>query len=182
MGEITRYLAEELETIIGSSEDKRVVQRFGKDILSNNIPSINKQLQNYEEASIDSIQQEVYEELVDAQDYNQIEQRLSLQRFGSIPIIPNQRILNCNLHVPQLDPNDYESFMKGEIELNELRTRYESIITKLHLFNKKLLEWKKELKRELEHSFQGFLYGYQRSHFKSFRDYYKQALETLLDI
>lgn len=181
MGEITRYLAEELETILDSSKNEKVVKKFGKDILLSNIPTINKQLKNYEEAAVDSIQQEIYEELIDEQDYSRAEHILSLQSSRVQPIIPRRQLLKCKYRIPQLDPNDYDMFMKSEIDLDELRSRYESVITKVHLFNKKMLEWKNELKHELERSLSGFLCGYQHSSFKSFKDYYKNALETILE-
>lgn len=78
MTEIIRYLTEELNTIFNSSQDERVVEKYGERIIQNSIPTINKQLRRYSEAARDTIEQEVYEEILSETDFQTFEKSIAL--------------------------------------------------------------------------------------------------------
>ena len=110
MTEIIRYLTEELNTIFNSSQDKRVVEKYGERIIQNSIPTINKQLRRYSEAARDTIEQEVYEEILSETDFQTFEKSIAL---------------NMSKLINQNNQNNQESIQTSQMkQMNQMKQGY----------------------------------------------------------
>ena len=156
---IVRYLLNELDTMITTSCNEKAFAKFKDVFVNRKIPEINRYLQFYEQDAIDTVEQEIYEELMSS-DINQIALHPQRSRLNRKP--------SFDLHVPLLEsiPSNEEAY---------------DFIDRINSFNLALLKYKKDLKASI--SLSRLATEYKRQHRDiTLRDFIKQRLEEILHI
>lgn len=198
MSETIKYVIDTVSSIYLSSTNEKVYNKFKSQINENHIPSLNNQLRIYEKLAMDTIEQEIYEELMKEVDWNKYQESITDHfRDGRFNIYKyeNLDIPKFKFSIPQFEFKIDDGFDKKEL------SRYcKKIVRDTNIFENNVVRYKKEVKdyllsrmNYLSDSFE-FLTRNEKNHFrlsresklievpKSFRDFVKLCLESILGI
>ena len=155
------------------------------------IPALNEQLLNYKKSAEDTVQQEIYEEILketNFQMYDEKEADAFQNNMFSISKSKELFIPKCNLQIPQIDENLVKKLIDGEINSDEFKSYSSKLLDKITDFEQKMCEYKRQLKRKLieyiPHLHEIYVHEVRigENQFDTFRDYVKNFLEFTLKI
>lgn len=200
MTEIYCYLLEELSRVYLSATDEKVYEKYKNEISNTIIPSINQQLKLYEKTSIESIQQEIYEELMKEINFDKYQEEITddfrdknfqITRYKSI------NIPKFKSTIPQISIEEFEKLRSNKSDLDSYCRK---IMKDVNIYNNDLIHYKNELKNYLFSTLEYLKLSYEKiiinkqnnfliSNSKrieidlsSFRNFVKQVIEEILEI
>ena len=185
------FIARELSSIYETSKKPEVLKAFSNKILSVKVPAINNQLQLYQVNGLASIQQEIYEEILQETDFNKFDEIMAdiFQKRSFKPIrLEKLHIPKFTYKIPTVSLDIVRQLICGDITSQNFRDYSRQVLDGINDFEFKLCQYKRTVKtlieRYLNHLHEIYMNNYRNKDMKyeSFRDYVKSYLEHVLEI
>lgn len=150
--EIDNYLDNELTTLFLSTTNSKVLQQQKDRLRSSNIPAINQQLEDFSIQALNSVEQEVYEELMQETEFETLSKEVEEHIKDRCFINYNAISLNFkrpNIEIRKIDVNEFDSYIKTKDTL-AFKSHLNSIYCGLRNFEIEVVRYKEDLKEFLE--------------------------------
>lgn len=150
--EIDNYLDNELTTLFLSTVDDDVLNKQQNRLRLSNIPSINKQLEDFSSQAFDTVEQEVYEELMRETPFESLTKEVEEHINDRCFINYNAISLNFkrpNIGIRKIDVNEFDSYVKTKDRI-AYRSHLNTIYCSLRNFEMEMVRYKEDLKEFLE--------------------------------
>lgn len=150
--EIDNYLDNELTTLYLSTVDNDVLNKQQNRLRLSIIPSINKQLEDFSSQAFDTIEQEVYEELMRETPFESLTKEVEEHIKDRCFINYNMISLNFkrpNIGIRKIDVNEFDSYVKTK-DISAYKSHLNDVYCNLRNFEMGMVRYKEDLKEFLE--------------------------------
>lgn len=150
------YIVRELSSILRTSKNPETLKKFRDVILESKIPALNEQIRRYQVNAVNSIEQEIYEELMKETNFEGINLEI-VDAFKKKEFHNNSpNIMRKQVPLPvfetkmnEIKPEFVADFIDGKVTQNEFREYSRLIVEDINDFEQELSEYKYEMKRQI---------------------------------